>query len=101
MIDFFKIISHYNNIKITIARFIVCKMTFCKNTRMKNNKRILFLYMFLSAMIIMVANGSPDKKSVLNKCQNMKDCPAGQICENYDNIKYSMDYMVEAEVLLG
>ena len=49
----------------------------------------------------MVANGSLDKNSVLNKCQNMKDCPAGQICESYDNMKYSLDYIVEAEVLLG
>ena len=31
----------------------------------------------------------------------MEDCPSGQICENYDDMKYSMDYMVEAEVLLG
>ena len=52
-------------------------------------------------MIIIVANGSPDEKSVLNKCQNMEECPAGQICENYDDMKHSMDYMVEAEVLLG
>ena len=44
---------------------------------------------------------SPDKKSVLDKCQTMKDCPAGQICEKYDNMKYTLDYMVEAEVLLG
>ena len=44
---------------------------------------------------------SPDKKSVLGKCQNMKDCPPGQICEKYDNMKYTLDYMVEAEVLLG
>ena len=44
---------------------------------------------------------SPDKKSVLDKCQNMKDCPPGQICEKYDNMKYTLDYMVEAEVLLG
>ena len=43
----------------------------------------------------------PDKKSVLDKCQSMKDCPAGQICEKYDNMKYTLDYMVEAEVLLG
>ena len=52
-------------------------------------------------MIIMVANGSPDKKSVLKKCQKMEDCPAGKICEKYDNMKYSLDYIVEAEVLLG
>ena len=51
-------------------------------------------------MIIMVANASQDKKSVLNKCQNMEDCPDGQICENYDDMKYSLDYMVEAEILL-
>ena len=57
--------------------------------------------MFLFAMIIMVANGSPDKISVLNKCQKMEDCPAGKICENYDSMKYSLDYIVEAEVLLG
>ena len=57
--------------------------------------------MFLSAMIIMEANGSPDKKSVLKKCQKMEDCPAGKICEKYDNMKYSLDYIVEAEVLLG
>ena len=24
----------------------------------------------------------------------------GQICENYDDMKYSLDYMVEAEILL-
>ena len=52
-------------------------------------------------MIIMVANGREDKKSVLNKCQNMEDCPAGEICENYGDMKSSMDYMVEAEILLG
>ena len=57
--------------------------------------------MFLSAMIIMEANGSPDKKSVLKKCQKMEDCPAGEICESYDDMKYSLDYMVEAEILLG
>ena len=62
---------------------------------------IQLLYIFLSAMIIIVANGSPDEKSVLNKCQNMEECPAGQICDKYDDMKYSMDYMVEAEVLLG
>ena len=52
-------------------------------------------------MIIMVANGSQDKNSVLTKCQNMEDCPAGQICESYDHMKYSSDYMVQAEILLG
>ena len=52
-------------------------------------------------MIIMEANGSQDKKSVLKKCQKMDDCPAGEICENYDDMKYSLDYMVEAEILLG
>ena len=57
--------------------------------------------MFLSAMIIMVANGSSDKTSVLNKCQNMEDCPAGKICESYDHMKYSSDYLVQAEILLG
>ena len=56
--------------------------------------------MFLSAMIIMVANGSSDKDSVLNKCQNMEDCPAGKICESYDHMKYSSDFMVRAEILL-
>jgi hypothetical protein len=61
----------------------------------------MLLFWFLSAMIIMVANGSPDKKSVLKKCQKMEDCPAGKICEKYDNMKYSLDYIVEAEVLLG
>ena len=54
----------------------------------------IWLYMFLSAMIIMVANGSQDKNSVLNKCQK------GQICESYDHMKYSSDYMVQAEILL-
>ena len=49
----------------------------------------------------MVAYGSPDGNSVLNKCQNMEDCPAGEICENYDRVKYPFDYMVEAEILLG
>ena len=61
----------------------------------------IWLFMFLSAMIIMEANGSQDKKSVLKKCQKMNDCPAGEICENYDDMKYSLDYMVEAEILLG
>ena len=101
MIDFFKIISHYNNKKITIGRFVVCKMTCYKNTRIKNTNMILLLYIFLSAMIIMVANGSPDRSSVLNKCQKMEDCPAGKICGNYDHVKNSLDYMVEAEILLG
>jgi hypothetical protein len=71
-----------------------------KNTQFKKTIRILPC-MFLSAMIIMEANGSPDKKSVLKKCQKMEDCPAGEICENYDDMKYSLDYMVEAEILLG
>ena len=44
---------------------------------------------------------SSDKKSVLDKCQSMMDCPKGQICEKYHNMKYTLDYMVEAEVLLG
>ena len=57
--------------------------------------------MFLSVMIIMEANGSQDEKSVLKKCQKMNDCTAGEICENYDDMKYSLDYMVEAEILLG
>ena len=52
-------------------------------------------------MIIMQANASPDKKSVLKKCQNMEDCPVGEICASYDDLKYSFDYMVEAEILLG
>ena len=52
-------------------------------------------------MVIMVANGSSDKSSVLNKCEKMEDCPAGKVCENYENMKYSLDYIVEAEVLLG
>ena len=52
-------------------------------------------------MIIMVANGREDKKSVLNKCQNMEDCPAGEICENYGDMKNSLDHMVQAEILLG
>ena len=58
-------------------------------------------YICLSAMIIMVANGREDKKSVLNKCQNMEDCPAGEICENYGDMKNSLDHMVQAEILLG
>ena len=57
--------------------------------------------MFLSVMIIMEAYGSQDKKSVLKKCQKMDDCLAGEICENYNDMKYSLDYMVEAEILLG
>ena len=57
--------------------------------------------MFLSSTIIMVANGSPDKNSVLNKCQDMEDCPAGKICESYNRMKYSLDFMVQAEILLG
>ena len=71
-----------------------------KNTRLEasNGK---FIFFFLSAMIIMVANGSLDKTSVLNKCQNMEDCPAGKICESYDDLKYSFDYIIEAEILLG
>ena len=80
--------------------FLFFKMIVYKNTWLEVTDRIL-LYMFSSAMIIMVANGSLDKNSVLNKCQKMEDCPAGQICENYDNMKYSSDYMVEAEILLG
>ena len=68
-----------------------------KNTWLKASNRKLFL----SAMIIMVANGSLDKTSVLNKCQNMEDCPAGKICESYDNMKHSFDYIIEAEILLG
>ena len=75
-------------------------MTVYKITQIKVTNRIL-LCMFSSAMIIIGANSSPDIKSVLNKCQNMEECPAGEICENYDDMKYSMDYMVEAEILLG
>jgi hypothetical protein len=52
-------------------------------------------------MIIMVANGSQEKNSVLNKCQIMEDCPAGEICEKSEDMEYSLDYMVEAEILLG
>ena len=73
-------------------------MIIYKNTRSETFNKIL---LYLSAMIIMVANGSPDRNSVLNKCQNMEDCPAGKICENYDHVKNSLDYMVEAEILLG
>ena len=75
-------------------------MTFYKNTRLKTTIRLL-LCKFLSAMVIMEANSSQDKNSVLKKCQKMDDCPAGEICENYDDMKYSLDYMVEAEILLG
>ena len=57
-------------------------------------KKISKLHLYLGV-------DSPDKKSVLDKCQTMKDCPAGQICEKYDNMKYTLDYMVEAEILLG
>ena len=57
--------------------------------------------MFLPAMTIIEANGSLDKKSVLNQCQNMEDCPAGKICENYEDMKDSLDPTVEAEILLG
>ena len=71
-----------------------------KNTWLEASNRKLII-LFLSAMIIMVVNGSLDKTSVLNKCQKMEDCPAGKICEKYSNMKYSLDYMVEAEVLLG
>ena len=67
---------------------------------LETSNRIL-LFMFLYAMVIIGANSSPDIKSVLNKCQNMGDCPAGEICENYDDMKFSMDYIVEAEILLG
>ena len=59
------------------------------------------LYMLLSAMTIIEANGSLDKKSVLNQCQNMEDCPAGRICESYGDMKHPLDRMVEAEILLG
>ena len=71
-----------------------------KNTRLETTNRTV-LYICLSAIIIMVANGSLDKKSVLDKCQNMEDCPAGEICESYGDMKHSMDHMVEAEILLG
>ena len=71
-----------------------------KNTRLEASNR-KWIFLFLSAMIIMVANGSLDKTSVLNKCQNMGDCPAGKICESYDNMKHSFDYIIEAEILLG
>ena len=76
-----------------------------KNTRLEASNRIL-LYLFISALIIsaliiLVANGSLDKNSVLKKCQDMEDCPAGKICENYNSMKYSLDYIVEAEILMG
>ena len=87
-------------IKSLLQDFFSCKMIVYKNITLEASVRILF-YLFISAMIIMVANGSPDKNSVLKKCQKMEDCPAGKICENYNNMKYSSDYMVEAEILLG
>ena len=71
-----------------------------KNTPLETTKRIL-ISIHLSAMIFMVANGIQEKKSVLNKCQTMEDCPAGEICEKYEDMEYSLDYMVEAEILLG
>ena len=71
-----------------------------KITQIKVTNRIL-LCIFLAAMIIIEANGSLDKKSVLNQCQNMEDCPAGKICENYEDMKHSLDSMVQAEILLG
>ena len=52
-------------------------------------------------MTIIGANGSLDKKSVLTKCQKMDDCPVGEICENYGDMKNSLDHMVQAEILLG
>ena len=77
-------------------------MTVYKITQIKVTNRLLLLCMFLSAMAIIEANGSHlDKKSVLNKCQNMEDCPAGKICESYEDMKHSLDHMVEAEILLG
>ena len=75
-------------------------MIIYKMTRIKVTNRIL-LCMCLSAMTIIGANGSLDKKSVLSKCQKMDDCPVGEICENYGDMKYSLDHMVEAEILLG
>ena len=75
-------------------------MTVYKITQIKVTNRIL-LCIFLAAMIIIEANGSLDKKSVLNQCQNMEDCPAGKICENYGDMKHSLDHMVQAEILLG
>ena len=74
-------------------------MIVSKNLRLETPYRIL-LYILLSAMIIMVVNGSQDKNSVLDKCQTMEDCPAGKICEK-PAIKEALDYMVEAELLLG
>ena len=73
-------------------------MTVYKITQIKVTNRILLLCMFLPAMTIIEAI---DKKSVLNQCQNMEDCPAGKICENYEDMKHSLDPMVEAEILLG
>ena len=75
-------------------------MIFYKNIQLETTNW-LFYYILLSAMIIMVANGSQEKKSILKKCQNMEGCPAGEICESYDAMKDSLDYMVEAELLLG
>ena len=71
-----------------------------------NTKRQIFIVDIMlekkiSKLHLYLGVDSPDKKSVLDKCQSMKDCPAGQICEKYDNMKYTLDYMVEAEVLLG
>ena len=86
-------------IKSLLQDFFSYKMIVYKNTPLEASVRILF-YLFISAMIIMVANGSPDKNSVLNKCQDMEDCPAGKICESYDHMKYSSDFMVRAEILL-
>ena len=71
-----------------------------KNTPLETTNRIL-ISIYLSAMIFMMANGIQEKKSVLNKCQTMEDCPAGEICEKYEDMEYSLDYMVEAEILLG
>ena len=71
-----------------------------KNTPLETTNRIL-ISITLSAMIFMMANGIQEKKSVLNKCQIMEDCPAGEICEKYEDMEYSLDYMVEAEILLG
>ena len=101
MIDIFKN-------KITLQKqyhhhckiFFSFKMIVFKNTQLEATYRILII-LFLSSMIIMVANGSPDKNSVLKKCQNMEDCPAGKICENYNSMKYSLDYIVDAEILMG
>ena len=71
-----------------------------KNTPLETTNRIL-ISIFLSAMIFKMANGIQEKKSVLNKCHTMEDCPAGEICEKYEDMEYSLDYMVEAEILLG